>query len=68
MESEGIHAKPFSCTCDLLDRRVQLLLDSSYVDYVGVFVIGRLTMVLVGSLSQIKWRDSLKASRWSKQR
>ncbi len=24
-------------------------------------------MVLAGKLSQLKWRDSLKASRWSKQ-
>ncbi len=30
--------------------------------------LSRLTMVLVGSLSQLKWRDSLKARRWSKQR
>jgi hypothetical protein len=25
-------------------------------------------MVLVGNISQLKWRDSLKASRWSKRR
>jgi hypothetical protein len=36
MESEGVHVKPFSCTRNLLDRRVQLLLDSLYVDYIGV--------------------------------
>jgi hypothetical protein len=35
---------------------------------VGEVVIGRLTMVLVGSLSLLKWRDSLKPSCWSKQR
>ncbi len=30
-------------------------------------VISHLTMVLAGSFSQLKWRDSLKASCWSKQ-
>ena len=29
-------------------------------------VLGHLTMVLAGSLSQLKWCDSLKASCWSK--
>jgi hypothetical protein len=31
---EGVCTKLFSCTCDLLERRAQLLLDSSYIDYV----------------------------------
>jgi hypothetical protein len=31
-------------------------------------VISCLAMVLVGSLSQLKWCGSLKASRWSKRR
>ncbi len=35
---------------------------------VGESVISCLTMVLAGSFSQLKWRDSLKASCWSKQR
>ncbi len=30
--------------------------------------VSRLTMVLAGSISQLKWRHSLKASRWSKRR
>ena len=30
------------------------------------FVISRLAMVLAGSLSQLKWRDLQKPSRWSK--
>ena len=34
MESEGVRVRPFSRTRDLLDRRVQPSLDSSYVDYV----------------------------------
>ncbi len=33
---------------------------------VGESVISSLAMVLVGSLSQLKWCDLLKASRWSK--
>ena len=36
MESEGVRVRPFSCTRDLLDHRAQLLLDSLYIDYVGV--------------------------------
>ena len=36
MESEGVRVRPFSRTRDLLDRRAQPSLDSSYVDYVGV--------------------------------
>ena len=34
MESKGVHVKPFSSTHNLLDRRAQLLLDSSYADKV----------------------------------
>jgi hypothetical protein len=30
--------------------------------------VSRLTMGLAGSISQLKWRNSLKASRWSKRR
>jgi len=41
LELEGIHVKPFSCTCSLLDRQVQLLLDSLYVDSVGVLELTR---------------------------
>ena len=36
MESEGVRVKPISGTRDLLDHWAQLLLDSSYVDYIGV--------------------------------
>ena len=46
-------------TCDSEDRGEMLLVHS---------VISHLTMVLAGSLSQLKWRDSLKASRLSKRR
>ncbi len=31
----GVRVKPFSCTRDLVERQAQLLLDSSYVDYLG---------------------------------
>jgi hypothetical protein len=34
---------------------------------IDTLVIGRLTMVLAGSLSRLKWRIMLKASHWSKQ-
>ncbi len=36
MESEGVRVRPFSRTRNLLDRWAKPLLDSSYVDYVGV--------------------------------
>ena len=36
MESEGVRVRLFSRTRDLLDRRAQPSLDSSYVDCVGV--------------------------------
>ena len=50
----------------ILDNDHRFKEDPEYGQMLKRIVIGRLTMVLAGSLSLLKWRDSLKASCWSK--
>ncbi len=56
----------WSISCDG-DKKVQYFFSGSLGNK-SEYVIDRQTMVLAGSLSQLKWRNLLKASRWSKRR
>ncbi len=54
----------FSYQFAILTSRLQHLLTWLCMDYISLSQ----AMVLAGKLSQLKWRDLLKASRWSKRR
>ena len=51
-----------------LAETIQRFLEEPIFGLGGIRAVSCLTMILAGSISQPKWRDSLKASRWSKQR